>query len=144
MEGAFWTVFCTWGRGSGLNGFENSGDTMNEDGPNLTSMPLLSCLEELLVLNNTTWKPFQKTTEERQNPSMSEASSSRKASTYVAPSGPLSKLRTLCVILCHNVSISMKILLFLLILLLHPAISVNYWFGVWHIKGCIGELFFFA
>ncbi|KAF4361010.1 hypothetical protein F8388_016819 [Cannabis sativa] len=68
-----------------------------EDCPNLTSMPLFPSLEELLVLKNTSWKPFQLTVSALKR-SLStteiEVSSSLSSSNY-STSAPLSKLDTL-------------------------------------------------
>ncbi|KAM6595018.1 hypothetical protein CsatA_002721 [Cannabis sativa] len=61
-----------------------------EDCPRLTSMPLFPCLEELLVLKNTSWKPFQQTVK------------IVPTSTSSFTVAPLSKLRTLYIMDMSN------------------------------------------
>ncbi|KAF4365648.1 hypothetical protein F8388_007481 [Cannabis sativa] len=98
-----------------------------EDCPNLTSMPLFPCLEELLLLKNTSWKPFKQTmalaaTQEASSSSSSSSGSSFKqtivsnkgkeiqqpnelkkpSSTTCSTVAPLSKLRTLHIINMSN------------------------------------------
>ncbi|XP_062105978.1 putative disease resistance protein RGA1 [Humulus lupulus] len=71
-----------------------------EDCPKLTSMPLFPCLEELLVLKNTSWEPFKRTLaakEEKVIPRTSEFEAPSSPSTsFIDP--PLSKLKTLQII----------------------------------------------
>ncbi|KAM6594839.1 hypothetical protein CsatA_002542 [Cannabis sativa] len=97
-----------------------------EDCPNLTSMPLFPCLEELLLLKNTSWKPFKQTmalaaTQEASSSSSSGGSSFKQtivsnkgkeiqqpnelkkpSSTTCSTVAPLSKLRTLHIINMSN------------------------------------------
>ncbi|KAM6570481.1 hypothetical protein CsatB_018466 [Cannabis sativa] len=95
-----------------------------EDCPNLTSMPLFPCLEELLLLKNTSWKPFKQTMAlaATQEASSSSSGSSFKqtivsnkgkeiqqpnelkkpSSTTCSTVAPLSKLRTLHIINMSN------------------------------------------
>ncbi|PON46654.1 LRR domain containing protein, partial [Trema orientale] len=70
-----------------------------EDCPNLTSMPLFPYLEELLVLKNTSWKPFKRTiAAEERIPMTFESEASSSTSSRVGRVASLSKLRTLRII----------------------------------------------
>ncbi|KAF4379488.1 hypothetical protein G4B88_024936 [Cannabis sativa] len=96
-----------------------------EDCPNLTSMPLFPCLEELLLLKNTSLKPFKQTmalaaTQEASSSSSSGSSFKqtivsnkgkeiqqpnelkKPSSTTCSTVAPLSKLRTLHIINMSN------------------------------------------
>ncbi|PON34531.1 LRR domain containing protein, partial [Trema orientale] len=73
-----------------------------EDCSNLMTMPLFPCLEELLVLKNTSWKPLRQTIKAKKKiPRTSEFEASSSSSTSSAVS-PLSRLRTLCIIHMAN------------------------------------------
>ncbi|XP_060967350.1 putative disease resistance protein RGA4 [Cannabis sativa] len=70
-----------------------------EDCPCLISMPLFPCLEELLVLKNTSWKPFKRTVttateEKRALTSQLEVSSSSPSSTLTKSKSRRSPRRT--------------------------------------------------
>ncbi|KAM6595049.1 hypothetical protein CsatA_002752 [Cannabis sativa] len=80
LEGWFKDDSCENATFSGLS------KLVVEDCPSLTSMPLFLCLEELLVLKNTSWKPLQQT---MALPATQIASSSSSLSS------PLSKLSEL-------------------------------------------------
>ncbi|PON34527.1 NB-ARC domain containing protein, partial [Trema orientale] len=76
-----------------------------EDCPNLTFTPLFPCLEELLVLKNTSWEPFRRTiAAEIGVTGKFESEASSSTSSRVAP---LSKLRTLFIIDMSNSELSM-------------------------------------
>lgn len=79
-----------------------------EDCPNLNSMPLFPSLDELLLLKNTRWEPFQQTIRRRQVPSQTTAeASSSSTSSNLNTEYPLSKLRTLCIIQMSNADTDM-------------------------------------
>lgn len=71
-----------------------------EDCPRLNSMPLFPHLEDLLLLKNTRWEPFQHTIRRQQIPSRTTAAEASSSTSSANPTLdlPLSKLRTLCII----------------------------------------------
>ncbi|XP_062115436.1 putative disease resistance protein RGA3 [Humulus lupulus] len=99
-----------------------------EDCPNLTSMPLFPFLEELLVLKNTSWKPFQRTISAlKRSPSTTEIEVSSSSSSKFSAFAPLSALETLHILHMPNGEPNMwQALRSLRSLMFHHIVDINY------------------